>query len=168
MQSHDLSLEAEERAEREAENTDEWRPAEGPGARLPAPEKFAHTGEYCVTGVCWVSDRVMVSSFRPEDRAFAQDIHQDHVDDTHSHNHHDVDLSACLLVRSLLQHPCELILNNPDYRGSLARTATHAPTLKAWVIDRDGGEIGQAVVQGLIATTQVRTFYFLARSRLID
>ncbi|CAE7139566.1 unnamed protein product [Rhizoctonia solani] len=45
----------------------------------------------------------------------------------------------------------------PVYWGSLARSANHAPSLKAWVIDQDGGEIGQAVVQGLLATTQSGT-----------
>ncbi|KAG8707665.1 hypothetical protein FRC08_000368 [Ceratobasidium sp. 394] len=30
----------------EAENTDVLRPAEGPGARLPAPEKFVHTDSF--------------------------------------------------------------------------------------------------------------------------
>lgn len=32
--------------EREAANTDVLRPAEGSGARLPAPVKFAHSGEW--------------------------------------------------------------------------------------------------------------------------
>ncbi|CAE6533667.1 unnamed protein product [Rhizoctonia solani] len=45
----------------------------------------------------------------------------------------------------------------PVYWGSLARSATHASSLTTWVIDRDGGEIGQAVVQGLLATTQTGT-----------
>lgn len=43
MESRDLG--AEQRAEKDAEDTDDLRPAEGPGARMPAPEKFAHTGE---------------------------------------------------------------------------------------------------------------------------
>jgi hypothetical protein len=34
----------EEEAEARAANTDELRPAEGPGSRPPVPEKFAHTG----------------------------------------------------------------------------------------------------------------------------
>ncbi|KAG9078474.1 hypothetical protein FRC06_008344, partial [Ceratobasidium sp. 370] len=33
----------EKQDEQDAENTDNWRPAEGPGARLPAPDEFAHT-----------------------------------------------------------------------------------------------------------------------------
>ncbi|KAG9120716.1 hypothetical protein FRC07_003669 [Ceratobasidium sp. 392] len=45
----------------------------------------------------------------------------------------------------------------PVYWGSLASTATNAPSLKTLVIDRDGGEIGQTVVQGLLATTQSNT-----------
>ncbi|QRV98234.1 nitrosoguanidine resistance protein SNG1 [Ceratobasidium sp. AG-Ba] len=42
----------------------------------------------------------------------------------------------------------------PVYWGSLASTADKGPSLKAWIIDRDGGEVGLAVSQGLIATTQ--------------
>ena len=41
--SRDLA--AEQRAEDDAQSTIHMRPAEGPGARMPAPEKFAHTGE---------------------------------------------------------------------------------------------------------------------------
>ncbi|ELU36544.1 response to drug-related protein [Rhizoctonia solani AG-1 IA] len=88
--SRDTLMEEEEE-ERQATNTDELRPAEGPGSRAPVPDKFAHTG-------------------------------------THEQ------------LKST--------------RGSLARSATHAPSLTTWVIDRDGGEIGQSVVQGLLETTR--------------
>ncbi|KAG8735475.1 hypothetical protein FRC10_010472 [Ceratobasidium sp. 414] len=110
----------EERAEKEAENTDILRPAEGPGARLPAPEKFAHT----------VFDPKIAHL-----RAIYIKI-----------------MGMTLALTIIIMWICL-----PVYWGSLARSATHAPSLKAWVIDRDGGEIGQAVVQGLIATTQTGT-----------
>jgi hypothetical protein len=41
-QSRDTLI--EEESERAAANTNELRPAEGPGSRQPVPEKFAHTG----------------------------------------------------------------------------------------------------------------------------
>ncbi|KAF8756448.1 hypothetical protein RHS01_04290 [Rhizoctonia solani] len=41
--------------------------------------------------------------------------------------------------------------------GISARSNTHAPSLKTWVVDRDGGEVGRTVVQGLLATTQSGT-----------
>ncbi|KAG8712219.1 hypothetical protein FRC08_014877 [Ceratobasidium sp. 394] len=111
---------AEERAEKEAENTDVLRPAEGPGTRSPAPEKFAHT----------VFDPKIAHL-----RAIYIKI-----------------MGMTLALTIVMMWICL-----PVYWGSLARSARHAPSLKAWVIDRDGGEIGQAVVQGLIATTQTGT-----------
>ncbi|KAG8686442.1 hypothetical protein FRC08_012504 [Ceratobasidium sp. 394] len=111
---------AEERAEKEAENTDVWRPAEGPGTRSPAPEKFAHT------------------VFDPK-IAHLRAIY--------------IKIMGMTLVLTIIM----MWICLPVYWGSLARSATHAPSLKAWVIDRDGGEIGQAVVQGLLATTQTGT-----------
>ncbi|KAG8724775.1 hypothetical protein FRC09_014411 [Ceratobasidium sp. 395] len=110
----------EERAERDAENTDDERPAEGPGARMPAPAKFAHT----------VFDPKIAHL-----RAIYIKI-----------------MGMTLALTIIMMWICL-----PVYWGSLARSATHAPSLKAWVIDRDGGEIGQAVVQGLLATTQSGT-----------
>ncbi|KAG8735473.1 hypothetical protein FRC10_010470 [Ceratobasidium sp. 414] len=111
---------AEERAEKEAENTDVLRPAEGPGARLPALEKFAHT----------IFDPKIAHL-----RAIYIKI-----------------MGTTLALTIIMMWICL-----PVYWGSLTHSATHAPSLKAWVIDRDGGEIGQAVVQGLIATTQTGT-----------
>ncbi|KAF8602424.1 hypothetical protein BDV93DRAFT_444098 [Ceratobasidium sp. AG-I] len=118
MESRDLA--AEQRAERDAENTDDLRPAEGPGARMPAPEKFAHT------------------VFDPK-IAHLRKIY------------------TKIMVMTLVLTIVMMWICLPVYWGSLARSATHAPSLKTWVIDRDGGEIGQAVVQGLIATTQSGT-----------
>ncbi|KAG9089874.1 hypothetical protein FRC06_001319 [Ceratobasidium sp. 370] len=103
---------AEERAEREAENTDVIRPAEGPGARTPVATKFAHT------------------VFDPK-IAHLRKIY--------------TKIMGMTLVLTIVM------------MGSLARTSTHAPSLKTWVVDRDGGEIGQAIVQGLLATTQSGT-----------
>ncbi|KAG9079154.1 hypothetical protein FRC06_007934, partial [Ceratobasidium sp. 370] len=123
MLSRDTAV--EDRAEREAENTDVLRPAEGPGARLPAPEKFAHT----------VFDPKIAHL-----RAVYIKI-----------------MGMTLALTIIMMWICL-----PVYWGSLARSATHAPSLKAWVIDRDGGEIGQAVVQGLLATTQTGTKQHLA------
>ncbi|KAG9104131.1 hypothetical protein FRC07_009843, partial [Ceratobasidium sp. 392] len=111
---------AELRAEKKAENTDVLRPAEGPGARLPALEKFSHT-------------------------VFDPKI-------AHLRKIYAKILGMTLALTIIIMWICL-----PVYWGSLARSATHAPSLKAWVIDRDGGEIGQAVVQGLIATTQSGT-----------
>ncbi|KAG9085106.1 hypothetical protein FRC07_013457, partial [Ceratobasidium sp. 392] len=107
----------EKKAERDAENTDNWRPAEGPGARMPAPEKFAHT-------------------------VFDPRI-------AHLRKIYTKILLGTLALTIVMMWICV-----PVYWGSLARSATHAPSLKMWVIDRDGGEVGQAVVQGLLATTQ--------------
>lgn len=45
MTSQSRDTMVEEQAEQEAANSNEWKPAEGPGSRLPVPEKFAHTGE---------------------------------------------------------------------------------------------------------------------------
>ncbi|QRW15611.1 nitrosoguanidine resistance protein SNG1 [Rhizoctonia solani] len=115
QQSRDTMVEEEE--EQEAARSSVWKPAEGPGSRPPAPEKFAHTN-------CSAS----------------QSLYQDYSYDSCLDDNYDVDLSSSIW-------------------GSLARSATHAPSLKAWVIDRDGGEIGQAVVQGLLATTQVAADY---------
>ena len=50
MTFDDLELDGESgvrQAEKEAENREEMKPAEGPGSRMPAPEKFAHTSESC-------------------------------------------------------------------------------------------------------------------------
>ncbi|KAG8782983.1 hypothetical protein FRC12_020254 [Ceratobasidium sp. 428] len=110
----------EKRAERDAENTDEWRPAEGPGARMPAPEKFAHT-------------------------VFDPKI-------AHLRKIYTRILLGTLALTIVMMWICV-----PVYWGSLARSANHAPSLKTWVIDKDGGEVGQAVVQGLLATTQSGT-----------
>ncbi|QRV72212.1 nitrosoguanidine resistance protein SNG1 [Ceratobasidium sp. AG-Ba] len=112
--------EAEKRAEREAENTDHLRPAEGPGARLPAPEKFAH------------------------------DVFDPKI--AHLRGIYTKIMGMTLVLTVIMMWICL-----PVYWGSLARSASHAPSLKTWVIDRDGGEIGQAVVQGLLATTQTGT-----------
>ncbi|KAG8759872.1 hypothetical protein FRC12_009674 [Ceratobasidium sp. 428] len=110
----------EKRAERDAENTDEWRPAEGPGARMPAPEKCAHT-------------------------VFDPKI-------AHLRKIYTRILLGTLALTIVMMWICVSV-----YWGSLARSATHAPSLKTWVIDKDGGEVGQAVVQGLLATTQSGT-----------
>ncbi|CAE6452389.1 unnamed protein product [Rhizoctonia solani] len=110
----------EEREERAAENTDELRPAEGPGSRSPAPEKFAH------------------SIFDPKI--------------AHLRKIYTKILLGTLALTIIIMWICL-----PVYWGSLARTNTHAPSLKMWVMDRDGGEIGQTVVQGLLATTQSGT-----------
>ncbi|KAH7325194.1 hypothetical protein B0J17DRAFT_682613 [Rhizoctonia solani] len=110
----------EEREERAAENTDELRPAEGPGSRMPAPEKFAHT-------------------------VFDPKI-------AHLRKVYTKIMLATLALTIITMWICL-----PVYWGSLARTNTHAPSLKMWVMDRDGGEIGQTVVQGLLATTQSGT-----------
>ncbi|CAE6496300.1 unnamed protein product [Rhizoctonia solani] len=110
----------EEREERAAENTDELRPAEGPGSRMPAPEKFAHT-------------------------VFDPKI-------AHLRKIYTKIILATLALTIITMWICL-----PVYWGSLARTNTHAPSLKMWVMDRDGGEIGQTVVQGLLVTTQSET-----------
>ncbi|KAG8729018.1 hypothetical protein FRC12_021311 [Ceratobasidium sp. 428] len=110
------------RAEKQAENTDILRPSEGPGARLPAPEKFAHTG----------------SVFDPK-IAHLRAIY--------------IKIMGMTLVLTVVM----MWICLPVYWGSLAHTGTHAPSLKTWVIDQDGGEVGQAVVQGLLATTQSGT-----------
>ncbi|QRV85261.1 nitrosoguanidine resistance protein SNG1 [Ceratobasidium sp. AG-Ba] len=119
-------LEQEEREEREAENIDHHRPAEGPGTRMPAPDKFAHTVfDPRIAHLRRIYTKIMLGT---------------------------------LIVTIVMMWICvpvycaNLSLAMP--RGSLARSATHAPSLKVWVIDRDGGEVGQAVVQGLLATTQ--------------
>lgn len=116
----DPELRAEEQAEREAEDQESVRPAEGPGARMPAPAKFAHT------------------VFDPK-IAHLRQIY--------------IKIMASTLVLTIVM----MWICLPVYWGSLARSATHAPSLKTWVIDRDGGEIGQAVVQGLLATTRSGT-----------
>ncbi|KAG8726274.1 hypothetical protein FRC11_000443, partial [Ceratobasidium sp. 423] len=110
----------EEREERDAENTDELRPAEGPGSRMPAPEKFAHT------------------VFDPKIAHLRQ-------------------IYTKIILGTLVLTIVTMWICLPVYWGSLARTNTHAPSLKMWVMDRDGGEIGQTVVQGLLATTQSGT-----------
>ncbi|KAF8602433.1 hypothetical protein BDV93DRAFT_524025 [Ceratobasidium sp. AG-I] len=115
MESRDLAN--EELAEQEAANTDIRRPAEGPGARLPAPEKFAH------------------SVFDPKI--------------AHLRRIYTKIVLTTLALTIIIMWICL-----PVYWGSLARSSTHPPSLKTWVVDRDGGEIGQAVVRGLIATTQ--------------
>ncbi|KAF8602436.1 hypothetical protein BDV93DRAFT_607477 [Ceratobasidium sp. AG-I] len=115
MESRDLAN--EKLAEQEAANTDILRPAEGPGARLPAPEDFAH------------------SVFDPK-IAHLRKIY----------------IKIMLMTLALTIIIIWICL--PVYWGSLARSSTHSPSLKTWVVDRDGGEIVQAVVQGLIATTQ--------------
>ncbi|KAG8694144.1 hypothetical protein FRC09_010034, partial [Ceratobasidium sp. 395] len=99
----------EKRAERDAENTDEWRPAEGPGALFDP--KIAHLRK--------IYTRILLGT---------------------------------LALTIVMMWICVSV-----YWGSLARSATHAPSLKTWVIDKDGGEVGQAVVQGLLATTQSGT-----------
>ncbi|CAE6438385.1 unnamed protein product [Rhizoctonia solani] len=118
LQSGDLSTQKmsrsrdtlmEEEAERQAANTDELRPAEGPGSRAPVPEKFAHT--------------VFDPRIAPLRKIYTK-------------------IMVMTLVLTIVM------------MGSLARSATHAPSLTAWVIDRDGGEIGQSVVQGLLDTTR--------------
>ncbi|KAG8700338.1 hypothetical protein FRC11_013024 [Ceratobasidium sp. 423] len=110
----------EEQEERDAENTDELRPAEGPGSRKPAPEKFAHT------------------VFDPKIAHLRQ-------------------LYTKIILGTLVLTIVIMWICLPVYWGSLARTNTHAPSLKMWVMDRDGGEIGQTVVRGLLATTQSGT-----------
>ncbi|KAG8682107.1 hypothetical protein FRC08_015187, partial [Ceratobasidium sp. 394] len=110
----------EERAEQEAENTNDVRPAEGPGARMPVATKFAHT------------------VFDPK-VAHLRKIY--------------IKIMGMTLVLTIVM----MWICLPVFWGSLARSATHAPSLKTWVVDRDGGEIGQAVVQGLLATTQSGT-----------
>lgn len=109
----------EEQAENDAA-VGNRRPAEGPGSRMPAPEKFAHT------------------VFDPK-IAHLRKIY----------------MKIMLMTLALTIVVMWICL--PVYWGSLARTATHGPSLKTWVIDQDGGEIGQAVVQGLMATTQSGT-----------
>ncbi|KAG8692181.1 hypothetical protein FRC08_009958 [Ceratobasidium sp. 394] len=113
----DEAQEQEKRDERDAENMDNWKPAEGPGARLPEPEKFAHTVfDPRIAHLRKIYMKIMLGT---------------------------------LMLTIVMMWICV-----PVYWGSLARSATHAPSLKTWVIDRDGGEVGQAVVQGLLATTQ--------------
>ncbi|KAG8708137.1 hypothetical protein FRC08_000094 [Ceratobasidium sp. 394] len=107
-------------AEKEADNTDVLRPAEGPGARLPAPEKFTHT-------------------------VFDPKI-------AHLRKVYINIMGMTLVLTIIIMWTCLLV-----YWGSLAHTGTHAPSLKAWIIDRDEGEISQAVVQGLMVTTQSGT-----------
>ncbi|QRV72110.1 nitrosoguanidine resistance protein SNG1 [Ceratobasidium sp. AG-Ba] len=116
----DSDLRPEEEAEREAEDREDVRPAEGPGARMPAPAKFAHT-------------------------VFDPKI-------AHLRRIYIKIMGSTLALTIIMMWICL-----PVYWGSLARSATHAPSLKTWVIDRDGREIGQAVVQGLLATTQSGT-----------
>ncbi|CCO31528.1 Nitrosoguanidine resistance protein SNG1 OS=Saccharomyces cerevisiae (strain ATCC 204508 / S288c) GN=SNG1 PE=1 SV=1 [Rhizoctonia solani AG-1 IB] len=110
----------EEREERAAENTDDLRPAEGPGSRPAVPEKFAHT------------------IFDPKI--------------AHLRKIYTKIILGTLVLTVIIMWICL-----PVYWGSLARSNTHAPSLKAWVMDRDGGEIGQTVVQGLLATTKSGT-----------
>ncbi|KAB5590542.1 Nitrosoguanidine resistance protein SNG1 [Ceratobasidium theobromae] len=104
----------------EAEGSGDLRPAEGPGSRQPAPEKFAH------------------SFFDPK-VAHLRAIY------------------IKIVVMTLLLTIVIMWICLPVYWGSLARTNRFAPSLKMWVMDRDGGEIGQAIVQGLLATTQSGT-----------
>ncbi|KAB5590166.1 Nitrosoguanidine resistance protein SNG1 [Ceratobasidium theobromae] len=110
----------EEEAEREAATSNEWKPAEGPGSRPPAPEKFAHS--------------IFDPKIAPLRKVYTK-----------------------IMVMTLVLTIIMMWICLPVYWGSLARSASHAPSLKAWVIDRDGGEIGQAVVQGLLATTRTGT-----------
>ncbi|KAF8748812.1 hypothetical protein RHS01_10530 [Rhizoctonia solani] len=114
---HSRDTMVEEEEEQEAARSSVWKPAEGPGSRPPAPEKFAHT----------ISD----PKIAPLRKVYTKII------------------LMTLALTIIMMWICL-----PVYWGSLARSATHAPSLKAWVIDRDGGEIGQAVVEGLLATTQ--------------
>ncbi|GAB1526159.1 hypothetical protein RhiTH_009325 [Rhizoctonia solani] len=114
------SLSDEEREERAAENTDDLRPAEGPGSRPPAPEKFAHT------------------IFDPKIAHLRK-------------------LYMKIILATLALTVTIMWICLPVYWGSLARSNTHAPSLKTWVVDRDGGEVGRTVVQGLLATTQSGT-----------
>ncbi|KAF8596973.1 hypothetical protein BDV93DRAFT_500004 [Ceratobasidium sp. AG-I] len=107
-------------AEKEAEDTDEIKPAEGPGSRPPVPEKFAHT------------------IFDPKI--------------AHLRKIYTKIMGMTLVLTIVMMWICL-----PVYWGSLAHSSTHGPSLETWIIDRDGGEIGQAVVQGLIATTQSGT-----------
>ncbi|CEL62334.1 Nitrosoguanidine resistance protein SNG1 OS=Saccharomyces cerevisiae (strain ATCC 204508 / S288c) GN=SNG1 PE=1 SV=1 [Rhizoctonia solani AG-1 IB] len=107
----------EEEAEARAANTDELRPAEGPGSRPPVPEKFAHT--------------VFDPRVAPLRKIYTK-----------------------IMLMTLTLTIIMMWICLPVYWGSLARSATHAPSLTAWVIDRDGGEIGQSVVQGLLQTTR--------------
>lgn len=61
MHSDDLDNEhGVNRAEKEAENMEELKPAEGRGSRAPAPEKFAHTSESCRYNERWVIEHEMV------------------------------------------------------------------------------------------------------------
>ncbi|CAE6462307.1 unnamed protein product [Rhizoctonia solani] len=110
----------EEREEQAAGNTSDLRPAEGPGSRTPAPEKFAH------------------NIFDPK-IAHLRKIY------------------TKIMIGTLVLTIITMWICLPVYWGSLARTNTHAPSLKVWVMDRDGGEIGRTVVRGLLATTQSGT-----------
>ncbi|KAG8685706.1 hypothetical protein FRC11_010194 [Ceratobasidium sp. 423] len=123
----------EEEAEREATNTDELKPAEGPGSRGPAPEKFAHTGTANSDLTGGASANVS-AVFDPRIAPLRKIYTQIMV----------VTLTLTILV---------MWICFPVFWGSLARSAAHAPSLTAWVIDQDGGEVGQTVVQGLLATT---------------
>ncbi|KDN39502.1 hypothetical protein RSAG8_08797, partial [Rhizoctonia solani AG-8 WAC10335] len=118
QQSRETMVENKE--EREAARSSVWKPAEGPGSRPPAPEKFAHT--------------IFDPKIAPLRKIYTK-----------------------IMVMTLVLTIIMMWICLPVYWGSLARSANHAPSLKAWVIDRDGGEIGQAVVQGLLATTQTGT-----------
>ncbi|KAG8729317.1 hypothetical protein FRC11_009069 [Ceratobasidium sp. 423] len=121
QQSRDTMVENEtKREEQEAARSDVWKPAEGPGSRPPAPEKFAHT--------------IFDPKIAPLRKIYTKII------------------LMTLVLTIIMMWICL-----PVYWGSLARSANHAPSLKTWVIDADGGEIGQAVVQGLLATTQSGT-----------
>ncbi|KAF8748820.1 hypothetical protein RHS01_10535 [Rhizoctonia solani] len=113
--SRDTLMEQEE--ERQATNTNEPRPAEGPGSRAPVPDKFAHT--------------VFDPRVAPLRKIYTK-----------------------IMVMTLVLTIVMMWICLPVYWGSLARSATHAPSLTTWVIDRDGGEIGQSVVQGLLETTR--------------
>ncbi|GAB1528084.1 hypothetical protein RhiTH_011275 [Rhizoctonia solani] len=115
--SRDTLMEEEEEEERQATNTDELRPAEGPGSRAPVPDKFAHT--------------VFDPRVAPLRKIYTK-----------------------IMVMTLVLTIVMMWICLPVYWGSLARSATHAPSLTTWVIDRDGGEIGQSVVQGLLETTR--------------
>ncbi|CAE6469862.1 unnamed protein product [Rhizoctonia solani] len=119
----------EEEVKQAAANTDELKPAEGPGSRPPTPEKFAHT------------------MFDPKV--------------AHLRKIYMKIMMMTLTLTILMMWICL-----PVFWGSSARSATHAPSLAAWIIDEDGGEIGQAVVQGLLATTQSGTKQHLGWRRM--
>lgn len=53
----------------------------------------------------------------------------------------------------------------PLYWGSLAAGPKHAPSLKAWVVDFDGGPLGAFVTESVMNSTKVCLTYLYLGSR---